>query len=732
MTQETQGPTPSEEKLTPGTRRLVEMTRAKAGEAATGINHWLLALVERHGPMAEVMAKGLNPSLLAGGLREKLARGEIGTPQPEDILVAQAFARAQGHGKAQASERDLAAVILAAAGYDVAAETIPASVLSADSPSAGSAGNALEDVAKWQSRVKRPTPALDKFGRDMTRAAAENKFAPLVGRDEEVRLIIETLCRRTKRNPVLVGPAGVGKTAIVEGLAQRIVQRQVPEPLRGARLVSLSRSALLAGVQSAGDVNARLQAILHEAGQEGLLLFIDELHSFVGFADDFKPALARGEVACLGATTDDEYRRFVEEDRALERRFQPLRIQPLTAPQTLAVLESLRSTLAEARGVHISSETLSHLVDLAERFLPNREFPDKGVDLMEQCIAHAVAEGKLDVSTEDADNVVQRLIGMPISPETRLDALAQRLAEDALLPAGDAAALRSRLGVTMGGLDLCPARPNATLLLLNAAAENAGALACALADTLYGSKERVVTIDFGRMIQDHDVSMLIGSPPGYIGYSQRLLIHQVAQMPWCVILCANVHACHRVIRAVLGQALASGQITDASGKRIYLSDATVVLTAAIEPPTHRAMGFHHEANPETKLGASHAFNGNEGAAERWREAAADELGADLVDECDLVCAGIAPSDSLPGKVSQTLMAQMNERYSKRGLSLSWDGTLTDWLDAQSHVNARAWERLMDERLSPLIIPYLPQGNVREPLRLCIKVDGETIRVLPDA
>jgi len=729
---QTPGPhTAGQEAVTPGARQLADTAQAKAGRAATGVNHWLLALIERHGPMAEAMVEGLSPALLADGLREKLARGEGGEPQAEATVVSQALARAQGRGKPQATERDLAAVILAAAGYDVADEaapaahtgTLPTGHAPPKSVAAIASGNEAGSAPKWQPRVKRPTPALDRFGRDVTRAALEGKLGPLVGRDEEVRLVIETLCRRTKRNPVLVGPAGVGKTAIVGGLAQRIVQGQVPEMLRGARLVSLSRSALLAGAQHSGDLNERLQAVLREASQDGLLLFIDELHSFVGFADDFKPALARGEIACLGATTDDEYRRFVEEDRALERRFQPLRVQPLSPRQTLSVLEALQEPLARARGVEITVETLSHLVDLAERFLPNRQFPDKGVDLMEQCVAHAVAEGKSAVSREDADDVVQRLIGMPLSPERRLEALSARMSGSSLLAPADADALRSRLAVTMGGLDIRPARPNASLLLLDGAADSADPLACALAGTLYGDEERIVTIDFGRMTQEHDVSMLLGSPPGYVGFSQSLPIHEIAQMPWCVVLCANVHACHPTIRAVLGQALASGQITDASGKRIYLSDTTVLLTAAVESPMHRSMGFHH--------GAQEAEEAAGAEAERWRAAAAEELGPALVEECDLVCAGLAPASGLePGKIPELLLTEMNERFSKRGLALSWDSALVGWLDAQAkgRASARAWERLMDERLSPLIVPYLPQGNIQEPLRLHIQVEGDTLHV----
>ena len=711
--------------LSPGALLLVDAAlRHQMDAPILGVNHWLLALMERHGPMAESLTVSIEAKTLQAYFQKQLADNKVGEPLDSQTVSARAAARASARGKEVASERDLAAVILEAGGYSVMIESsgIPTAHTPAHATSEGPVGGLANE---WEPRAKRPTPTLEKFGRDVTADAAAGRLSPMIGRDEEVRLIIETLCRRTKRNPVLVGPAGVGKTAIIEGLAQRIVRGDVPPLLQNARVVALQPSTLISGAESYPQMVKRLQAVVQEASQDGLLLFVDEVHSLVGaggqagtgdMASLLKPPLARGDIACIAATTDDEYRQYIEADPALERRFQPLRVQELTPEQTLAVLLSLRETLAQARGVSVSEDVLRRLIDLAQRFLRNRHFPDKAVDLLEQCVAHALAEGKAAVEPDDAEAVVQRLVGMPLSLDTRLSDLRRDLATGGLLTPGEAAAVLSHLQVSLSDLDVRPTRPNAVALLLGHAAENGEALADALALTLYGGADRVIAIDFSRFGEAHDISMLIGSPPGYVGYSQSLPIHKLAQMPWCVLLCENVHACHPFVRELLQQALASGLFTDAGGRRLYLSDAVVVLTARMDGTAHRAMSFRHT---------------DDSSEDEARSGAVQELGQGFVDESDVVCAGAEPGPAGQRRAQQALLSDLRDRYGRHSVTLTWDEGLADWLTAHvgPHPRSRDWERLIDERLSPLLVSHLPGPGDPTPKRLHIHADTDTINVM---
>jgi ATP-dependent Clp protease ATP-binding subunit ClpC len=714
--------------LTTGAKRLADEAvnqQTQAKHPHLGANHWLMALMARHGAMAEGMARGLEAMATQKSLRERLQSGDVGKPLDLETVAGRATERAKGRGKLQATERDVAAIILAESGYEV----IEGGTTAASStPSTASTPAAVTpSAAGYQPRAKRPTPMLEQFGRDVTRDAAEGRLPPLVGRQDEVELVTETLCRRTKRNPVLVGPAGVGKTAIVEGLAARIVRGEVPEALKGIRVLAVQPSTLVAGASLFGEVEKRIKGILGEASQDGIALFIDEVHSIIGsggregtgdFASLLKPALARGDLACIAATTDEEYRRFIEQDAALERRFQPIRVQELTPEQTLEVLSSLRDELAQLQGVRVADPVLGRLVEFAAEFLRNRYFPDKAVDLLEQCVAHAVTLGKKEVSVADAEAVVQRLVGMPLALGDRLDTLREQLSERALLTERELNALINRLRVTLRGLDLRPSRPNALLLLMGEAARSGETLGEIIAGTLFGARERMVTLDFSRFTEAHDLSMLIGAPPGYVGYSDSLPLDRVAQMPWCVLRCENVDACHPQIRDVLAQALNVGFLTDARGKKVYLSDTITLLTAGMDVRAGRHIGF----TPS-----------EEASAEDLGRSAEEGLGRDLVDQCDLICAGVPASEKVRRQwLRNHLLADLSERYRKQGVDLQWDESIVQWMLGQEEARegGRNWERLVDEWLSPMLIQYLPSLDAGERRSVRVRWERNAVQVEP--
>jgi ATP-dependent Clp protease ATP-binding subunit ClpC len=713
--------------LTPGAQLFVKSAQEKvdAGKHPhLGVHHWLLALVERHGAMAQDLTAGLNADALRPYLYQKLMQGDVGPSLSVDEVRNQATDRAAKRGKSQAAERDLAAVILIAAGYALV-EPAPAGpplqaaagqARAALSPSSGggspqgaAAAGATVPVAQavpaaaYHPRSTRPTPTLEQYGRDLTQEALEGRLTPVVGRQEEIQLVIETLCRRTKRNPVLVGPAGVGKTAIVEGLAQRVVRGDVPDVLKGVRVLALLPSLVVAGASVYGELQTRMKAVLAEASQDGVILFIDEVHQVIGaggaagtgdIASLLKPALARGELACIAATTDDEYRRFIEPDAALERRFQPVRVQELTPGQTLSVLAVLRDDLGRLRGVEIPDTVLQWLVDFAGQYLRNRYFPDKAVDLLEQCVAYAVTQARRSVDDADARVVAERMIGIPLELEHRLQRLQAHVAQRALLDDDDVQALLNRLQVTMRGMDVRPARPNAIALLAGDAAANSEAIAQAIADALFGGSDRDIAIDLSRFVHPEDVTMLIGAPPGYIGYSDALPLHRLAQMPWCVLRLENIDVCHPQIRTVLTQGLASGFITDARGKRLYLSDAVVLLTAGLPASAARAIGFKLAGEP---FEVSETVN------------VAAALGEELAAQVDLVYTSVLRSAATRRRwLEEHLLADLAARYAKQGLELKWDETFVQWLVGRGERSRsqRDWERLMDESIGPLLVPHL--------------------------
>ena len=394
--------------LTYGARRIAERAldhRRSHRHDTLGLNHWLLALLERHGPIAEGLAKGLDANSLRRQIRRRLQDGETGAPLDPRSVVRRALAAA---GEAEAAERHLAAVILSTAGYDVCTEPV-FEVLPAG------------PTTSYPAAV-RSTPTLDEFSRDLTAEARAGKLPVVVGRENEIREVCRTLCRRTKRNPALIGPAGTGKTAIVEGLAQRVVAGEVPEPLKNIRILALQASALVAGAGIVGELEKRMKALLAEAAQDGVVLFIDVLHAIMGSGGlagrtdvgaQLKPALGRGEISCIGATTDDEYRRFIEADKALERRFRPIAVGQMSPEDTLVVLATHRDLLAELRGVDVGEEVLHWLVDFSDDFLRNRSFPDKAVDLLEECVAAAVLHGESEVGIAQARASPRRWWGCP-------------------------------------------------------------------------------------------------------------------------------------------------------------------------------------------------------------------------------------------------------------------------------------------------------------------------------
>jgi len=704
--------------LTSGAEELMECVGELCGAmlAAPGVHYWLLSLLECRGHLALQLAPSLIDSLaLQQELRQALRCGDAGDGFTCDDLLALADQCARNRGDAFLTERDIACVILTKAGYALDA---PDAEAMSDTDCETIYLNFDDDVEEIASSVATHTPLLDTLGIDLTQAAREGTLNPVVGREEEIQLVIETLCRRTKRNPALIGPAGVGKTAIVEGLALRIADGKVPDALGQLRIVMLSVTALVANCKLVGEFEERMTALIKEASQPGIVLFIDEAHTMMGagaagrndMANIIKPALARGSIACIAATTDEEYRLYIETDSALERRFQPVRVQELTPEQTLQVLTHLREQLGRQRGVEVPRALLEWIVNFAGQYLHNRFFPDKAVDVLEQCVAYGLTQGKTVLEQSDVEIIARRMVGMPLAVDERLAQLREELAHNCLLPEETTHALIQRLEVTLRGFDVNAARPNAVVMLFGDAATQADLLCETIATCLFGAPDRIVTFDFARFLSHADITMLVGSPPGYIGYEGRVSLHQVLQMPWCVLRCENLHAAHPSAREILTQGLRSGVITLADGKRVFLSDTIVVLTADVPTNGHGQWGFEPTTMPPVDP----------------REKAAGVLGLELVSQADITCMKLCTNrDAQRHWLEETLLHELSERFRPQGVRLCYDASLFPWLLSRGSLRFTQtdWERLIDQELCPLIFPHLPAARPQHEMLLELTIEN---------
>ena len=513
-------------------------------------------------------------------------------------------------------------------------------------------------------RVSGDTRQLDQCARDLTRMAAEGRLDPVIGREEELDRVIQILSRRTKNNPALIGEPGVGKTAVAEGLALAIADGAAPAHLLGKRVCALDLSAMVAGTKYRGGFEEKLKHVLQEVRRAGnIILFIDELHTIVGAgsaegaidaANILKPALSRGEIQVLGATTLDEYRRYIEKDSALERRFQPVTVREPSREETLAILRGLRGRYETHHHLTITDGALTAAVDLSIRYLPQRFLPDKAIDLVDEAasrarlstrvlpeelqkleeravqtgrkLAEAIrkqdfeeaamlrdAEGDFRreleagkrrwqaehapraVGEEHIRAVLSQWTGVPVSDPTERDRQALATLEESLhreLLGQDEAARTVARAVRRGRLGLKdPRRPVGCFLLLGPSGVGKTQLCRALAAALFGSQDALLRFDMSEYMEGHSVSRLIGSPPGYVGHDEGgQLTERVRRNPWSVVLLDELEKAHRDVWSILLQVMEEGVLTDAQGRRTDFRNTVLVMTSNLGARHFRAQG----------------------------------------------------------------------------------------------------------------------------------------------
>ncbi len=449
---------------------------------------------------------------------------------------------------------------------------------------------------------KQEKSVIEDFGFDLTKAAAEGKLDPVVGRETEIARVIEILGRRKKNNPMLIGEPGVGKSAIVEGIALRIAGGSISPALAKKRLISLDIASVVAGTKYRGDFEKRLKSIIKEAGTNpDIILFIDEFHTIVGAggaqgsldaANILKPALARGELQCIGATTMDEFAKIVEKDGALDRRFQKIVVEPTDIQQSITILENLKSNYEGFHNVTYSDNAIEACVRLTDRYITDKSLPDKAIDAMDEAgsmIRLNLATNRKSGNVIDADDiatVVSKMTGIPVnkvaeSEGNRIMKMKGRLqsriiGQDEAIEKVVRAIQRNRAGLKD------PNRPIGTFLFFGPTGVGKTQLAKCLAEYLFDSQENMVRIDMSEYMEKFTVSRLVGAPPGYVGYEEGgQLSERVRRKPYCVVLLDEIEKAHPDIFNILLQVLDEGRLTDSNGRMVSFRNTIVIMTSNV-------------------------------------------------------------------------------------------------------------------------------------------------------
>ena len=791
------------DKFTERARRVLTLAQEEAlrfNHNYIGTEHLLLGLVrEGEGVAAKVLANlGVELNKVRSavefiiGRGDRAVMGEIGlTPRAKKVIeLAVDEARRLGHhyigtehlllGLVREGE-GIAAGVLESLG--VSLDKVRAEVtriLSQSMPQGATAGG----------RSATRTPTVDQLGIDLTAAARANKLDPVVGREKEIERVIQILSRRTKNNPVLIGEPGVGKTAIVEALAQRIIRSEVPEMLLNRRLVTLDIGSLVAGTKYRGEFEERLKKVIEELkGAGNCILFIDEMHMLVGAgaaegavdaANILKPSLARGELQCVGATTLDDYRKHIEKDAALERRLQPIMVAEPTVEETILILKGVKTRYEEHHQLTITDEALEAAAELASRYVPDRFLPDKAIDLVDEAASRvrikrsyappslrevgkameglrrekdeAIAqqeyeraaelrdrevklqeemesqdgnwkdereEHKPEVGADDISEVVAMWTGIPLTriaseESQRLlhmeDALHEKVVgQDEAIYNIAKAVRRARAGLKD------PKRPIGVFMFLGPTGVGKTYLARILAEFMFGAEENMIKLDMSEFMEKHNVSRLIGAPPGYVGYDDAgQLTDTVRRKSYCLILLDEIEKAHPEVFNMLLQVFDDGHLTDAKGRRVDFRNTVIIMTSNVGSDLIRketALGFSIKTEDSKAEAAQH-----DKMKEKVLNAMKNVFRPEFLNRLDATVVFHALTKEHIREIVGNEMEKIEKQLTAKGVSLEMTPEALDWIGEkgydivfgarplrrviQNEIEDRLSEALLEERFGP--------------------------------
>lgn len=620
-----------------------------------------------------------------------------------------------------------------------------------------------------------PPSGLAEFTRDLTAEAAEGSLDPLVGRHGEMERIVEILCRRTKNNPVLIGESGVGKTAIIEGLAQRIVDREVPTFLENKKILLLDLSLVVAGTKYRGQFEERLKRIMSELKQSpDSIVFIDEIHTLVGAgsaegtldaANILKPALSRGEIQCIGATTPGEYRRSIEKDKALERRFQAVRVEPATEAESLEIIGGIIDRYEAFHQVRYSADAIAAAVEKSNRYISDRSLPDKAIDVLDEAGARAKLryqnENKgepswkeavenwkraaanedqlisyelrsledsflaVEVGKDDVDEVIARWTGVPVASIKQKEAekliniestlheriVSQRSAISALARA----IRRSRAGIKN------PDRPVGSFLFLGPTGVGKTEVARSLAEFLFGSERSLIRFDMSEFMEKHSVSKFIGSPPGYVGHEEGgQLTEKLRRSPYSVVLFDEVEKAHPDLFNILLQVFEDGVLTDSTGQTIDCKHAIFILTSNIGA---------RSIQKRTSLGFGSTDGERDKMEDRVMAQVRDTFAPEFINRLDEIIIFDELTDDDLLQIVDLQLADLNAVIASRSLSIEMSAEAKNWLIEKTcgdrKYGARPLRRALQRHVEDQLSEALIQGDVTDDSTIEVIVsDGE--------
>ena len=629
------------------------------------------------------------------------------------------------------SQRDCNAVKVIEGYFHISSEDIKESLFKffKEMITDGTSSNRTESQSK--DNVQNTLPeALKDLGIDMTELARQGKIDNIIGRDKEIERAVEILCRKTKNNPILIGEAGVGKSAIAEGLALRIAKGDVPKQLQGKTVFSLQLGSLMAGTKYRGSMEEKLKSAIDAIiSDKNIVVFIDEIHTLVQAgsekgevspADMLKPYLARGEMQTIGATTTDEYRKFIEQDKALERRFQPIMVEPPSIQDTIKILQGVKESFERFHNVVISDEAIKCAVALSDRYITDRNLPDKAIDLIDEASSRAKVrthDGEAIITDEDISSIVSKWTGIPVSKigETEAEKLKnlenilhQRvIGQDEAVHEVSKALRRARIGLQDKN------RPIGSFLFVGKTGVGKTELCKALAEAMFDSENAMIRLDMSEYMESHSVAKLIGAPPGYVGHDDGgQLTEQVRRRPYSVILFDEVEKAHPDVMNILLQLLDDGRLTDSKGRVVNFKNAIIIMTSNLgvsELTSRRRLGFNATQEDDYSIDD----------AERTREvllgAVKKHFRPEFINRLDSIIVFHSLNKLQLAQIAKIMIQNVNKRLQDRGITLKFtEGALRHIVENGTDLEygARPLKRLIQREIEDNLADKLLNGEIR--------------------